>query len=143
MTTPTFVYDLPYGVRSDLVASLDAGDAWRDLAGRRLGYDHLQIQRFSDARHKSGTSPADALLTHWGQRNGMVEELFKHLHAMQLYQSMVVIKPCVPKGLHGFMQVWQDIALLIPVYSTVKSRYVLMFLVSRENITKVRDTPVL
>ncbi len=60
-----FIYDLPYSVRSDLSASLDAGEAWRELAGRRLGYDHLQMERFNGARHRAGTSPADALvITH-------------------------------------------------------------------------------
>ncbi len=102
--TPVFIYDLPYGVRSDLVTSLDAGDAWRELAGARLRYDSLKVQRFSDARHKSGTSPADALLVDWGQRNHTADELFKHLHALGLQRSMTVLKPCVSKSLHGFLR---------------------------------------
>ncbi len=101
---PTFVYDLPYGVRSDLVASLDEGDSWRELAGQRLGYSNLELHRFSDSRYKAGSSPSEALLTHWGQRNGTVEELFKHLHALALYRCMDVIKSCVPPSMHIYLQ---------------------------------------
>ncbi len=43
-------------------------------------------------------------LTHWGQRNNTAEELFKHLHALGMHQSMAVLKPCVPKHLHAFMK---------------------------------------
>ena len=42
----TFVYDLPYAVRSDLVATLNGGDVWRDLGGRQLGYSNIQLQKF-------------------------------------------------------------------------------------------------
>ena len=54
---------------------------------------------------RSGTSPADALLTHYGQRNGTCTTLFKHLHALGLYQSMYVIKDYVPSSLHAFLDV--------------------------------------
>ena len=101
---PTFVYNLPFKVKSDLAASLNAGEAWKDLAGSRLGYGSLDIQRFSEARYKPASSPAEALLTTWGQRNGTAEELFKHLHALGLYRSMYIIKDHVPESLHGFLQ---------------------------------------
>jgi len=99
----TYIYQLQWGIRADLVATLNDGEAWRELAGRRLGYGQLDIQRFSEARYKPGGSPADALLTHWGQRNGTAEELFKHLHALGLHQSMLVLKDSVPSSLHVFL----------------------------------------
>jgi len=100
----TYVYQLPWGVRADLVATLNAGEIWRDLAGRRLGYGHLDLQRFSEARYKPGSSPAEAMLLHWGQRNGTAEELFKHLHAMGLHQSMAVLRDSVAPELRGLMR---------------------------------------
>ena len=45
-------------------------------------------------------SPADAMLTHWGQRNHTVTELFKHLYALRHFQAMDVVKECVPEKYH-------------------------------------------
>lgn len=98
-----FIYKLPYPVWAKLVLSLNENDAWKDLAGHRLEYDHLDIQRFREARYKEGNSPADALLTSWGQRNGTVEELFRHLHALGLYQSMVYLKDFVPVEMQQYL----------------------------------------
>lgn len=81
---------MPYDVRRRLVDSLDCGNgSWRELAGRQLNYSYEDLERFQRAVYRPGDSPADALLTHWGQKNHTVNELFKHLYAMNLLQVVV------------------------------------------------------
>ena len=81
-----FIHKLPYDVRKKLVDTLDAGDFWRDLGGRRLNYGYEDLNRFRQAVYRPGDSPADAMLTHWGQRNHTVTELFKHLYSLKHFQ---------------------------------------------------------
>ena len=38
--------------------------------------------------HKAGTSPADALLTDWGQKNHTVDELYRLLHQLGELNNM-------------------------------------------------------
>ena len=45
------------------------------------------------------------MLTHWGQRNHTVTELFKHLYALKNFQAMDVIKDCVPEKYHVHLKV--------------------------------------
>ena len=99
-----YIYNLPYNVRSDLVASLSIADAWKELAGQCLNYDNLTLQKFVNAQYKPGTCPADALLTHWGQRNHTCDELFMHLYSLKLFQSMDIIKDHVAEKLLKFLK---------------------------------------
>lgn len=98
-----YIYKLPYGPRKAVVDSLNMGDSWRDLGGLHLGYSHTDLERFRRALYSPGDSPADALLTHWGQKNHTVLELFKHLHSMGNYQAMDAIKEFVPDKYKGYL----------------------------------------
>ena len=77
-----YVYNLPWAVRDDLVTLLNQDRTWERLAGTCMGYGHIDIARFQERVHKSGTSPADALLTDWGQKNHTVDELYRFLHQL-------------------------------------------------------------
>jgi len=94
-----YIYKMRYDVRMKLTDILDAGDFWRELGGRRLNYTPEELNRFRLAVYRDG-SPSDAMLTHWGQRNHTVTELFKHLYALKNFQAMDVIKDCVPEKYH-------------------------------------------
>ena len=77
-----YIYNLPWSVRADLVALLNQDGTWERLAGDRMGYGHLDIARFQQRMYKPGESPADALLTDWGQKNHTVDELYRLLHQL-------------------------------------------------------------
>lgn len=101
-----YIYDLPYRTRSDLVTVLNGPEEpWRELGGIYLGCTYLELSRFWECRFHSGSSPADALLQMWVNRNGTVEELFKYLHAMGLYHAMDIIRDCVPSSYLQFFSI--------------------------------------
>jgi hypothetical protein len=77
-----YIYNLPYEVRADLVVLLNQDRIWARMAGQCMGYDSLAIARFNEKLTKPGESPADAMLTDWGQKNHTVDELYKHLHQL-------------------------------------------------------------
>ena len=84
-----YIHKMPFKQRQDLVDILNCGNAWRDLGGYHLGYNNVELNKFSQALHCPGGSPADAMLTHWGTRNHTVLQLFKHLSKMGHCQGIL------------------------------------------------------
>lgn len=95
-----YIYKMPYKERQEVVNILNIGDAWRDLGGRHMGYSVVELEKFAMEGNKPGSSPADALLTHWGTRNHTVVQLYKHLRDMSHLQGMEAIKSLVPEKYH-------------------------------------------
>ena len=95
-----YIYKMPYKERQEIVNILNDGDSWRDLGGNHLKYSSVELSKFGMAVYKPCGSPADAMLTHWGQRNHTVLQLFKHLRDMGHFQAMVALKPLIPEKYH-------------------------------------------
>ena len=96
-----YIYQLPYTPRKNLVDALNLGDSWRDLGGKFLGYSPIELESFARSCYLPGHSPADAMLTHWGQKNYSVVELFKYLYKMEHYHAMEALREVVPKKYHA------------------------------------------
>ncbi len=99
--TYNFIYELPYIPRRDLENALNAGDSWRDLGGAYLGYGYIELEKFARSCYLPGDSPANALLTHWGQKNNTVIELFLHLRDMEHFHAMEALRNVVPEKFHA------------------------------------------
>ena len=110
-----YIHQMPYDVRKRLLDVLDAGDFWKELGGRRLKYSYEELNRFRQAVYRPADSPADAMLTHWGQRNHTITELFKHLYALKHYQAMDAIKDCVPEKYHKHIKTDVSLSTVQPV----------------------------
>ena len=74
-----YIHKMPFRERQELVDILNSGDAWRELGGYHMEYTTVQLDKFAMQVHIPGRSPADAMLTCWGQRNHTVLQLWKLL----------------------------------------------------------------
>jgi len=93
-----YIHKMPFRQRQELVDILNSGDAWRDLGGYYMNYSTVDLDKFAMQVHKPGGSPADAMLSHWGQRNHTVLQLWKLLLKMRHFQAMEAIKSLVPES---------------------------------------------
>ena len=73
---------MPFKERQELVDILNSADTWRNLGGYYMNYSPIQLDKFAMQIHKPGGSPADALLSFWGQRNHTVLELWNLLRCV-------------------------------------------------------------
>lgn len=71
-----YIHKMPFRQRQELVDILNSGDAWRDLGGYYMNYSTVDLDKFAMQVHKPGGSPADAMLSTWGQRNHTVLQLW-------------------------------------------------------------------
>merc|ERR1711971_819403 len=99
MESTIYIHKMPFRERQDLVDILNSGDAWRTLGGYYMKYDTVQLDKFALQVHKPGGSPADAMLSYWGQRNHTVLQLWKLLRQMRHFQAMESIKSLVPDSI--------------------------------------------
>jgi len=93
-----YIHKMPFKERQELVDILNSGDAWRTLGGYHMKYNTVQLDKFAMQVHKPGGSPADAMLSYWGQRNHTVLQLWKLLREMRHFQAMESIKSLVPES---------------------------------------------
>jgi len=93
-----YIHKMPFRQRQELVDILNSGDAWRDLGGYYMNYSTVDLDKFAMQVHKPGGSPADAMLSTWGQRNHTVLQLWNLLLKMRHYQAMEAIKSLVPES---------------------------------------------
>ncbi len=88
-----YVYDLPYGVKENLVALLDFDRTWMRLATTCLGYSHIDVAKFEQARYKNtGDTPAAAMISNYGMKNKTVGELYKALHQLGMTDQNMALK---------------------------------------------------
>ena len=99
MDSTIYIHKMPFRERQDLVDILNSGDTWRTLGGYYMNYDTVQLDKFALQVHKPGGSPADAMLSFWGQRNHTVLKLWKLLKQMKHFQAMESIKSLVPESI--------------------------------------------
>ena len=74
-----YIHKMSFRQRLELVDILNYGDAWRNLGGNYMNYSAVDLNKFAMQLHKPGGSPADAMLSTWGQLNHTVLELWNLL----------------------------------------------------------------
>uniref|UniRef100_A0A1B0CAN9 non-specific serine/threonine protein kinase n=1 Tax=Lutzomyia longipalpis TaxID=7200 RepID=A0A1B0CAN9_LUTLO len=108
-----YLYDMPTQERENLCRILDENDVWRNLALNHMGYTKTDLQEIK-RQMQHGNSPADELLTMWGDQNHTVTELFMLLSKMQQYVAMSVIKDLVDRRYHRLIYSGQpDLSVLL------------------------------
>uniref|UniRef100_A0A7G3AXW8 non-specific serine/threonine protein kinase n=2 Tax=Lutzomyia longipalpis TaxID=7200 RepID=A0A7G3AXW8_LUTLO len=108
-----YLYDMPTQERENLCRILDENDVWRNLALNHMGYTKTDLQEIK-RQMQHGNSPADELLTMWGDQNHTVTELFILLSRMQQYVAMSVIKDLVDRRYHRLIYSGQpDLSVLL------------------------------
>ncbi|KAK9753166.1 Protein tyrosine and serine/threonine kinase [Popillia japonica] len=98
-----YIYHLPLVERQQLCTILDQNNVWEKLASTHMQYDITTIYLLRQ-KILRGKSPADELLTLWGQQNHTVLELFILLNRMKHYQGMIIIKQFVPALYHKLIK---------------------------------------
>ncbi|XP_054271243.1 serine/threonine-protein kinase pelle-like isoform X2 [Macrosteles quadrilineatus] len=104
MSKKIFVYELPYTVRTNFCRLLESQDKWEELGGEHMNFDYDYLQYI---RRKS--SPADELLTSWGNQNHTVNELFVLLSKMQFYRAMRMLKDLVDERYHHLLREGEEL----------------------------------
>jgi hypothetical protein len=74
-----YIHKMPFRQRQKLVNILNSGDAWRNLGGYYMNYSTVDLDNFAMQIQRPGGSPADAMLSTWGQLNHTVLELWNLL----------------------------------------------------------------
>ncbi|ERL92890.1 serine/threonine-protein kinase pelle [Dendroctonus ponderosae] len=95
---PMYIYHLPYEERRKLCQLLDQGSKWEQL-GKHMNFDDLTIAGLKTEVFRR-QSPANELLTMWGQLNHTVLELFILLNRISLYPGMALLRAFVDDKYH-------------------------------------------
>uniref|UniRef100_A0A1L8DKU7 non-specific serine/threonine protein kinase n=1 Tax=Nyssomyia neivai TaxID=330878 RepID=A0A1L8DKU7_9DIPT len=112
-----YLYNMPPEERENLCHILDDNDVWRDLALNHMGYKKTDLQEIK-RQMQLGNSPADELLTMWGDQNHTITELFVLLSRMQQYVAMSAIKDLVDRRYHRMIYSGQpDLSALLRNHS--------------------------
>ncbi|XP_055294850.1 serine/threonine-protein kinase pelle-like [Sitodiplosis mosellana] len=99
MDVSAYVRALPEDERINLCYHLDQNNAWEKVA-RQMGYtlnDIMEIMKMAQDKH---ISPAEQLLSVWGDANHTVTELFMILRSIDQHSAMDCLKKFVDERYH-------------------------------------------